>query len=306
MQDNIRLIEWLKSRGITEATIEAFNIDIYEHPMIGKCLRIPIQGGGFSKYRRDPSQNITPKYLYDKGSRAFLYGLPHIKDAKRVLVTEGELDALVAWSHNVPAVSSTGGANTFMAEWVEDLKDKEVIICYDNDDAGAGGVVKVLSLIPTAKVVLIPDRPNIKDLTDYVKYGGDIHELLQTARHYTSVEQVQEERAARISLFESVRFHDAFIEHHTPKVIPNSRYVAKDNTRLERAKTYPITSLLEFKHKKCPCIWHNEKTPSLSYFPKTNSVYCFGCSKYGDAVDVYRQVNGCGFKEAVDELNKMV
>lgn len=305
MQDN-KFINWLIQRGITPAVIEQFGLDTHDHYMFGLCIKVPIQGTNFNKYRRDFEQDIQPRYTSDTGLRAFLYGSIYIAEASSVLITEGELDTLVAWSNNIPAVSSTGGANTFLPEWAELLQGKDVTICYDNDNSGADGMVKVLGLLPEAKVVLIPERPNIKDLTDYIKYGGDIHELLLTAKQYKSLEQVQDERASRISLFESVRFHDAYIESHTPKVIPNSRYVARDNTKVERVKTYPIGKLVEFKQKKACCIWHNEKTPSMAYYPNTNTVYCFGCGKHGDVIDVYKQIHQCGFKEAVTELNKLV
>lgn len=310
MQDNRlldnRLLNWIISRGITPAIIEQFDLTEYNHPIIGNCIKIPIQGGNFNKYRRDPAQEIKPKYIYDRGGKAFLYGSPYIKDKEVVLITEGELDSLIAWSNNVPAVSSTGGAMTFLPEWVALLEGKKVYLCFDNDQTGAEGMVKVLNLIPHAKVILIPERPNIKDLTDYIKCGGDIHNLINTAKHYTSIEEIKEERSQRISLFESVRFHDAFIEHHSPKVIPNSLYQSKDNSDLERVKTYPINRLVEFTRKQTCCIWHNEKTPSLTYYPKTNTVYCFGCSKHGDVIDVYRQIHNCSFKEAVDGLKKLV
>lgn len=305
MQDN-NLIDWIIKRGITPAIIAQFDLSIYNHPIIGTCIRIPIQGGGFSKYRRSPEQDIKPKYLYDKGGKAFLYGSTYIANASRVLITEGELDALVAWSHNIPAVSSTGGCKTFSPEWVNMLADKEVVICYDNDEAGAAGAVMVLKLIPHAKVCLIPERPNIKDITDYVKYGGDLHELLRTARHYTSIEQVKEEMAQRLSVFDSVRFHEAFIDAFTPKVVPQSRRVARDNTDIERAKTVPITTLLHFDKKNACCVWHNEKTPSMHYYETTNTVYCFGCGKHGDSIDVYRAIHHSTFTQAVSELLKML
>lgn len=305
MQDN-RLIDWLTHRGITPSVIAQFGLEVYDHPYIGSCIKIPVQGGNFNKYRRDPAQDIKPKYIYDKGGKAFLYGSPYIANAKQVLITEGELDTLVAWSHNIPAVSSTGGANTFMPEWADMLAGKDVVVCYDNDSAGAEGMVKVLQHIPTAKVMFIPERPNIKDITDYVKHGGDLHNLLKTARHYESIEDVITDAARRISVFDSVRFHEAYIEAHTPKEIPNSRYVARDNTDIERVKTYPISKLIEFKQKKACCIWHNENTPSLTYYPDTNTVYCFGCGKHGDVLDVYKVVHNCDFKTALEELKKLV
>ncbi len=305
MQDH-RFTTWLNGRGITEAVLTQFEIQVYDHPMIGECIKIPIQNSNFSKYRRDPVSTVTPKYIYDKGGRAALYGADYITDSQRVLITEGELDCLVAWSNNIPAVSSTGGAMTFNEEWIDFIKDKDVTLCFDNDDAGAKGMVRVLKMLPTAKVVFIPERPNIKDLTDYVKHGGDIHELLRTAKTYTSVEEVQEERSKRISVFESVRFHDAYIEEHTKVEIPHSRYVPKDDTEKERANAVPITQLMEFKRNTACCPWHNEKTASLHYYRKTNTVFCFGCRKYGDAIDIYRTIHNATFKEAVQELNKMI
>lgn len=306
MQDN-RLLNWLSTRGISPNIIELFNITTHEHYEFGECLRIPIEDTGLSKYRRDPAYDIKPKYTSDKGLKATLYGWSQAKSHSTILVTEGELDTLVAWSNNIPAISSTAGARTFNEEWFELLKDKDITLCFDNDDTGAEGMVRILQGMPQAKVVLIPQRPNIKDLTDYLQHGGNIHELLKTAKSYTSVEQVREERAARVSVFESVLFHDEYIDKLTPKVMPNSRpIVARDNSDKERAKTYPIDNLIKFQHKQACCIWHNEKTPSMTYYPKTNSVYCFGCGKHGDVIDVYRELHGCDFKTAVSELKKLI
>lgn len=33
------------------------------------------------------------------------------------------------------------------------------------------------------------------------------------------------------------------------------------------------------KQNKTLCIWHNEKTPSLSFSPSKQIFYCFGCNK---------------------------
>jgi len=305
MQEN-KLLNWLSTRGITPNVIELFNITVSNHWEFGECIKIPVNST-HAKYRRSPEQNIKPKYTADKGLAASLFGWQFAKNHKTILITEGELDTLVAWSNNVPAVSSTAGALKFNDEWIDWLKEKEVILCFDNDETGADGMVKILKRLPTAKVVLIPQRPNIKDLTDYIQYGGDIHELLKTAKCYTSLEQVKDERAARISVFESVVFHETYLYELEPKMIPNSRPLsAKDNTDKEKVKVYPIDKLIDFKHKKACCIWHNEKTPSLTYYPKTNSVYCFGCGKYGDVIDVYRQLNNCDFKTALNELKKLI
>ena len=305
-------MDWLLKRGITENVLSRFNISTGPHHILGECIHIPIMDNDgdvlFRKYRRSPFSDTGDKYLYDAGSRAQLYGWHEARIHPRILVCEGELDALVAWSNNIPAVSSTGGCMTFTDEWVKLLDNKEVIICYDNDDAGARGSVRTLGLIPHAKIVQIPERSNIKDITDYCMAGGDIHELLDTAVAYTSLEQVREDRGRRIALFQSVRFHDVYIAVHTPTSYAPRTYTGDMSTTISRAKSYLITNMVQFdKRNKAPCLWHSERTPSLLYYPKTNTCYCFGgCGRAYDAIDAYRVIHNCSFTDAVRELNKLV
>ena len=305
------MIDWLQKRGITEHVLSLFDIYTGPHHILGECIHIPVADSEgkiiFKKYRRSPFSEEGDKYLYDTGSRAQLYAWHHAKNHPRILICEGELDALLAWSNNIPAVSSTGGAMTFTHEWAQYMSKKEVIIAYDNDDAGAKGMVRTLGLIPHAKIVQIPDRPNVKDLTEYVMAGGNIHELLDTAVLFTSLEQVKEDRGRRIALFQSVRFHDAYIQTHTPR-----EYVALKNRKnagiIDRAKEYPIPNMVQFAaNHKALCLWHAEKTPSLHYYHKSNTCYCFGgCGRSFDSIDVYRAIHTCSFTHAVDELNKLV
>jgi DNA primase len=37
----------------------------------------------------------------------------------------------------------------------------------------------------------------------------------------------------------------------------------------------------------------------MHYYPKTNTVHCFGCGQSGDVVDVIQQLNGVEFRDAV-------
>lgn len=309
MKENM-MIDWLLKRGITEDVLSRFQVSAGQHRILGECIHIPvIDKDGYilyRKYRRSPFDESGEKYLYDTGSRAQLYGWSEAHKHPRVLVCEGELDALVAWSNNIPAVSSTGGAMTFTEDWARWLAKKEVLICYDNDNAGYDGAVHTLSLIPHAKIVQIPDMPNVKDVTDYCMAGGNLHDLLDTATAYTSIEQVKEDRGRRIALFQSVRFHDAYIRKHTPVTYTRRKYDG-DNT-LCRAKSYPITNMVTFDRRgKSPCLWHSERTASLHYYQKTNTCYCFGgCGRSYDAIDVYRIIHACSFTDAVKELNKLL
>lgn len=75
-------------------------------------------------------------------------------------------------------------------------------------------------------------------------------------------------------------------------------------TALTRAKSYPIDQLVEVKHgSKALCVWHEEHNPSMHYYKKNNTVFCFSCNKGGDAIDVVRAMKDCSMVEALAFLN---
>ena len=39
------------------------------------------------------------------------------------------------------------------------------------------------------------------------------------------------------------------------------------------------------------CPFHNEKTPSFTVYPDTNSFYCFGCGAGGDVISFIRRID---------------
>lgn len=47
------------------------------------------------------------------------------------------------------------------------------------------------------------------------------------------------------------------------------------------------------------CPFHNEKTPSFTVYPDTQSYYCFGCGAGGDIITFTRSINNLDYMEAV-------
>lgn len=307
-------MDWLKRRNVSTDTIESFHIHSGNALGLENCLVIPIHAPDgtfvFNKYRRDPIDDSKPKYLYDKGGHVTLYGADHLTTHHPVLViTEGELDALVLWSMNIPAVSSTGGALSFQEEWLPLIADKQVYVCFDNDDAGAEGMVKIHQYIPTAKFIFIPEQPNVKDITDFVQRGGDFQALLTTATQFPTEASIIDDMNKRAASWLPTRFHTAWVKKNQEQR-QRTTYEGRKTTSSDRvlnAKAYPIPNLIKFnKEKKSLCPFHNEKTPSLHYYPKTNTTYCFGgCGKSYDAISIYQKQHHATFPDAVDALNRL-
>lgn len=326
MQKNIVLHNWLSRRKISDSVISEFNIHWGKHPILGECIVIPVNNPdgsfAFNKYRRSPlddTRGDKPKYLYDAGSKTALYGADKLRGSiGTVLVTEGEMDCLVARSANICAVSSTGGALSFQEEWSEMFAGQDIVLCFDNDKAGGEGMVRAMEALHghSVKILLLPDRAGVKDISDYVASGGDIGELMKTARGFADMGEVVDDKSVRQATWRSTYFHDAYIKHHTkpePKPIGDvgarggktTRGAHSMQEKIYSAKAYPIDQLMTFVRRKAKCLWHNEDTESLHYYKDTNSVFCFGmCGRAYDSIDVYMKIKGCRFKEAVDDLAK--
>ena len=50
------------------------------------------------------------------------------------------------------------------------------------------------------------------------------------------------------------------------------------------------------------CPFHNEKTPSFTVYPETQSFYCFGCGAGGDAVTFIKKIENLDYIDAVKML----
>jgi DNA primase len=66
-----------------------------------------------------------------------------------------------------------------------------------------------------------------------------------------------------------------------------------------------ISNLLQLnKAGFTKCLWHYERTASLHKITGVNKVYCFGCGKVADSVDVVMAINNCTLPEAIKIILK--
>jgi len=111
----------------------------------------------------------------------------------QVIITEGELDAMVLNQYGFLAVSGTAGASTWKDEWKKHFEGKNVVVCCDSDEAGRRGAAKVVDAIvgiasSVKKVDLFGESASkeMKDVTDYFVKAGktaeDFRKMVEQAK----------------------------------------------------------------------------------------------------------------------------
>lgn len=194
LQANTEMLTKLACKhGITIDSVIKYNLGYY-HPL--KRILIPVYNDReellFTKlYKYDPAANEV-KILQQKGVKHSIYLYPKVKNENRIYITEGEFKAVILNQYGFPACASTGGAGTFPQEWGSLFKDKEVIIIYDNDEAGKKGARKLcLILYPYTKKIKnillseLDPIPDGKDINDYFvklsKSAEDFTKLVESS-----------------------------------------------------------------------------------------------------------------------------
>ena len=122
-----------------------------------------------------------------KGRAWPLYPWPANAARAPLVVCAGELDALCALSHGLDACSVTLGAGTWREGWTSAVRNREVVVCFDNgEQAHARRVRRLLSAsgVKARKVSLrsLGLRKANGDLSDYLLGGGDPADLLSLRR----------------------------------------------------------------------------------------------------------------------------
>lgn len=333
-----QIFYWLIDQGITEEVINGNHLGWDDDHLV-----IPIYSPSgkfiFNKYRRDPfSARIIPKYKYDPGATAQLFHADRLHEADTVFITEGEKDAMRLESEGLLAVSTTGGAGTWKPEWNTLLQGKDLYLCYDNDDPGIRGAVKMLTYLP-AKMIIIPRSNGVKDICDFFQHKSrqDFEALITNSRAYPELSEIIPDITVAKNVRDTIKLFNESLDalreqerddinndrqtfHYEPlraafqEVVdrmerlrkPIKKDLAEDN--IVQAKKYPIEKLYGGKLKrqghilvgKCP--FHDDGTPSFTVYTKNNRWWCYGCLCGGDAIDYMIKKDNLSFNEAVKKL----
>jgi len=127
------------------------------------------------------------KFMSLSGCNVGLFGWDQIHESNTVYIVEGEwdkmaLEVMLQEKEEKAVVVSTPGAQTFKATWTQYFSKMNVIVCFDNDDAGKKGANKVYkTLKSTVKSIKFVHWPEKK------KDGYDVRDFLIETKKLKSV-----------------------------------------------------------------------------------------------------------------------
>lgn len=170
---NADLMRWFhEHRGFTEETVILRQLG-----WDGQRVTIPIRDAdgklvNVRRYMREAKGEQGKMIWLQPGAHALLYplSLPLPED---VILVEGEWDAMLMHQQGFPnTLTVTSGAGIWQPEFTPLFADvKRVTICYDNDDAGRRGAVKVAAILASAglhvAILAVPNLPAKGDVTDF-------------------------------------------------------------------------------------------------------------------------------------------
>lgn len=190
-------------RGLYEETIKEFELgwDSEQH-----CYTIPVRDeqGDLSNIRRytlNPAPGRRKIWSVTGMGTPTLYPFKVFdSEPHSVIICEGEFDALLSIQNGFPAVTRTGSATTWKAEWGAYFKDRVVFLCHDMDHTGQDANRKVSRALERAAKELhtillpYPIRPKHgKDLTDFwLEFGPDeFKELIKAVSAEAQAEEAE-------------------------------------------------------------------------------------------------------------------
>lgn len=292
-----RIRRYLNERGILDSVI-----DLHLLGWNGQRITIPVfdRDGklAFFKLAKDPDDSSSgPKMMTSPGGSCELYGWERVRVKPcRIVICEGEFDRLVLESQGLAAVTSTGGAGVFRSEWAAALQEiPEAYVCFDNDDAGRNGALRVGRMIPHARIVALPEEVGTSgDVTDFfVRLGKsreDFLRLLEAARPLPSEERAEEPTVRDI--------RPAPGSDHQVHLLKSSVAIEDLVGRYIDLRKSGQTFM-----GRCP--FHDDNNPSFVIYPKTQTFHCFGCWAHGDVISFLMKVEHLSFPEALKALREI-
>lgn len=180
-------ISYLKTRHLTEETIEAFQLKNYQGSIALPYFKNGILIG--CKTRKPEKHTEGPKYLSLPGSKPGLYGYDNADPEKPLIICEGEIDCMIIYQAGFQNVVSVGAGANSLGDLIEQNKTfldsfESLLIFSDNDQAGAGMDAAFLSAYPDKTQLIDKSIMVYNDANEEYSKGGAeaIRSIIESAQ----------------------------------------------------------------------------------------------------------------------------
>lgn len=192
--------------GLSDETIENFKLGSVKDDVSGrKTLGIPVLYNNLlvDVRRYNLLKHEGMNKVVSSGDRVG-WVIPYdtfTKSNEPCYFFEGEKDMLIAHEQGINAYTLTGGAGSRPNEYtIGAFKDKDIILCYDNDDAGRKGMIemfkKIKDIANTVRYIDISEvvKEEKEDFYDFVmKYNGDIFDFFALEHKYFDLVEIEKD-----------------------------------------------------------------------------------------------------------------
>jgi replicative DNA helicase len=205
---NKNILTYCEKRNISKATIDYVGVKENNNCVVFE-YRNELGEHLANKYRKT-KKSEGPKMWFEKGTNVnTLFNMDKINISDPLLITEGEFDCLSAIEAGFKnAVSIPSGVNStnewITSNWTFIEQFEEVIIWFDNDEAGIKGAREVFNRLPNSSVKIVR-----------CEVANDINELLYKYGKLAILKQIEKastptlEGVATLDMIEDFDVHEA-------------------------------------------------------------------------------------------------
>lgn len=205
---NKNILTYCEKRNISKSTIDYVGVKENNNCVVFE-YRNELGEHLANKYRKT-KKSEGPKMWFEKGTNVnTLFNMDKINISEPLLITEGEFDCLSAiesgFKNAVSIPSGVNGTNEWItSNWTFIEQFEEIIIWFDNDEAGIKGAREVFNRLPNASVKIVR-----------CEVANDINELLHKYGKLAVLKQIEKastpalEGVATLDMIEDFDVHEA-------------------------------------------------------------------------------------------------
>lgn len=205
---NKNILTYCEKRNISKSTIDYVGVKENNNCVVFE-YRNELGEHLANKYRKT-KKSEGPKMWFEKGTNVnTLFNMDKINISEPLLITEGEFDCLSAiesgFKNTVSIPSGVNGTNEWItSNWTFIEQFEEVIIWFDNDEAGIKGAREVFNRLPNNSVKIVR-----------CEVSNDINELLHKYGKLAVLKQIEKastpvlEGVATLDMIEDFDVHEA-------------------------------------------------------------------------------------------------